>query len=216
MKMNLRKKIVSSSLKILPNFIKNRAAARVLSLLVPAQSISSSDLDINILLSDINESFSVNYNGELFTAKKIKNPDVIIKTSLDKISHIATKQHLIQAIDSHEIDISSNTEQPNQISTLITEIDELQFITTIEKIYTTLRIPHLIPARYNWETLTIDDISKPYEIDYLRDQALEIETHNLALARKIMAIAHQARPTGTVIKAKLDEYDRRLAKMAQS
>jgi len=53
-------------------------------------------------------------------------------------------------------------------------------------------------------------ISKGIAVNKIRDLAIEIESVDLKLARKIMLIAHEERKHGTLIKDKLDEYDRKL------
>ena len=54
------------------------------------------------------------------------------------------------------------------------------------------------------------DIKYPFDVDFLRDEALCLESTDLTLAFKLMSLAYQARPNGTLIKAKFEEYKQRL------
>ncbi|WP_202940772.1 sulfotransferase family 2 domain-containing protein [Alteromonas macleodii] len=51
-----------------------------------------------------------------------------------------------------------------------------------------------------------------HEVDFLRDLAIQSESSDIPLAHKLMSIAHNARPDGTLIKKKLNDYETLLSK----
>jgi hypothetical protein len=51
------------------------------------------------------------------------------------------------------------------------------------------------------------DIKYPFDVDFLRDEALRLESTDLFLANNLMSLALQARPNGPLMKAKLEEYE---------
>lgn len=58
--------------------------------------------------------------------------------------------------------------------------------------------------------ITLDNIKTPAQVDYLRDEAIRLESSDLAMAYKLMTLAYQARPSGSFIKQKFDEYTTKL------
>ena len=65
--------------------------------------------------------------------------------------------------------------------------------------------------RLNFDTVSFENIRDQHDIDFLRDEAIRIETYDLKKALKLMELAHKARPEGPFIKAKLMEYRAKLA-----
>lgn len=61
-----------------------------------------------------------------------------------------------------------------------------------------------------YKKISIDKL-KPKTVDALRDLAVKIEKNDLETAQELMLLAYTARPTGTFIKAKLDEYIKKSA-----
>lgn len=59
-------------------------------------------------------------------------------------------------------------------------------------------------------TVTLSDVKYSFDVDFLRDEAVKLEETDLMLAHKLMSIAYQARPNGSFIKEKYNEYKQRL------
>jgi hypothetical protein len=62
----------------------------------------------------------------------------------------------------------------------------------------------------NLNTVTLSDVKYSFDVDFLRDEAVKLEETDLMLAHKLMSIAYQARPNGSFIKEKYNEYKQRL------
>jgi hypothetical protein len=60
------------------------------------------------------------------------------------------------------------------------------------------------------DKLTIKDVINAAQVDYLRDEAVRLESSDLVMANQLMSLAYQARPTGPFIKQKFDEYTEKL------
>ncbi|MFA0426724.1 sulfotransferase family 2 domain-containing protein [Vibrio sp. 10N.222.51.C5] len=59
--------------------------------------------------------------------------------------------------------------------------------------------------------ITFDEIKTSAQVDYLRDEAVRLESSDLPMSYKLMSLAYQARPTGLFIKKKFDEYTAKLS-----
>lgn len=73
-----------------------------------------------------------------------------------------------------------------------------------------LKIQDVVSPVLDVENVKLSDIIYPFEVDYLRDEALKLESTNLELAFKLMSLAYQSRPEGPYIRSKLEEYKQRL------
>jgi len=74
-----------------------------------------------------------------------------------------------------------------------------------------LKITDVVSSVLDIKTVTFEDIKSSFDIDFLRDEALRLEPTDLVLAFKLMSLAYQARPNGSLIKAKFEEYKQLLA-----
>lgn len=66
------------------------------------------------------------------------------------------------------------------------------------------------------DNVTIDDVKYPFDVDFLRDEAVRIENESLTKAHHLMSLAYKARPNGPFIKAKFEEYQQLLAQKSGS
>lgn len=69
-----------------------------------------------------------------------------------------------------------------------------------------LNIREVVSPVLDINNVELTDVKYPFDVDFLRDEALRIESTDLALAFKLMSLAYQVRPNGLVIKAKFEEY----------
>lgn len=66
---------------------------------------------------------------------------------------------------------------------------------------------------FEFESSSESDYSlAQHEIDFLRDLAIQNENSDVSLAQKLMSIAYNARPEGSLIKKKLNDYETLLSK----
>lgn len=73
-----------------------------------------------------------------------------------------------------------------------------------------LKIDEVVSPILDINNVTIEDVNYSFDVDFLRDEAIRIESCDLPKAFKLMSLAHQVRPTGPFIEKKLKEYKQRL------
>jgi hypothetical protein len=61
-------------------------------------------------------------------------------------------------------------------------------------------------------TVELEDVKYSFDVNFLRDEALRLESTDLKLAPNLIALAYQSRPNGPVIKEKHNEYKNLLDK----
>lgn len=79
-----------------------------------------------------------------------------------------------------------------------------------------LKIQDVCSPILDIDNVTIDDVKYPFDVDFLRDEAVRIENESLTKAHHLMSLAYKARPNGPFIKAKFEEYQQLLAEKSGS
>lgn len=69
-----------------------------------------------------------------------------------------------------------------------------------------LSIGEVVSPVIDINTVTLADIQYSFDVDFLRDEAVRLESTDLSLAFKLMGLALEARPNGPFIKQKYEEY----------
>lgn len=69
-----------------------------------------------------------------------------------------------------------------------------------------LNIREVVSPVLDINNVELADVKYPFDVDFLRDEAMKIESTDLALAFELMSLAYKVRPNGLLIKAKLEEY----------
>ncbi|MFL9806334.1 sulfotransferase family 2 domain-containing protein [Vibrio cyclitrophicus] len=75
-----------------------------------------------------------------------------------------------------------------------------------------LSIDEVVSPILDINTVTLADIQYHFDVDFLRDEAVRLESTDLSLAFKLMGLALEARPDGPFIKQKYEEYAHLLQK----
>jgi hypothetical protein len=211
-KSNIKKKILLSSIKLVPKITKNKLVARAISAIInPSDMKRLNGVVLSITLSDINEKWTMSFCDNKVHPEKSLVPNVVVSTTLKNLSTIASKANMIISFEKNSITIDGEENKREMFIDLLYNISDEKLSNLIIKIYSKLRIINLLPARFDFNSITINDITTDTDVNYLRNQAISLEQENLPLAEKLMSLAHQARPDGPVIKQKLDEYRQRLA-----
>ncbi|MGY5449823.1 hypothetical protein ACVFI8_02560 [Agarivorans sp. MS3-6] len=204
----MNKIILTAAIRLLPNKLQSRAVSKALNYVISAQSLDSSkvtSLAINII--DLKKSwrFSVSSRGfEPVNDSSTYSGLVTVAASLLTFHSIQTKQDLIKALDVGELVVSGETAEKEYVVSVLKAVDAHKITSLIGHGYSFLRIKR--PEKWTIHNVTLQDIKGPADVDFLRDEALRLESTNLELALKLMGIAQQARPKGTLISRKVEEY----------
>jgi len=73
-----------------------------------------------------------------------------------------------------------------------------------------LSIYDMVSPILDINTVKSENVKYSFDVDFLRDEALRVESIDLKLAYKLMSLAHEARPHGPYIKDKYNEYKQQL------
>ncbi len=205
-------KIIRAALKILPDTLQRKAIAQALNhLFVDKTSLFGDKKTLTLSISDLNKQWLVSLSDSTFSPLEKSasdSSDICLETTYNTILNAQQKSYIIQSLKSGDIAIRANQEDSKRMYSAISAIPQHQIDSLVKGCYTFLRMnPH---AHINLKTVTIQDIKKSTDIDYIRDEAIKLESKDLKMALRLMETAHQARPDGPFIKQKVQEYRARL------
>lgn len=167
------------------------------------QSISPYDLGWKIL------PFLLNIEGNKLklTPKQLQyallNSQVNSQYIKDEFGIELTENKEQFTYDDEEMLVINSTAFQNKVSSIANDI-----LSAITEPVASLQIN----KKFNVDTVNFNDIKNGLDIDFLRDEAVRIESFEIENALKLMELAHRGRPEGPFIKAKLIEYRAKLAK----
>jgi hypothetical protein len=205
-------KIIKAALKIIPNSLQQKAIASAFNVLfVHKAKLPTESKRIKITISEFNKSWFITLNNGVFSplkAEKQSDVDICFSADVNTILSLQYKHKLTEALNTGKLSVIANSSNTQQFTDAIHSIQQPHIDHLVTQGYAFLRMnPY---GHFKLHTVTIRDIKKPLDIDYLRDEALKLESNNLPLALKLMTLAHQARPEGPFITQKVQEYQLRL------
>lgn len=205
--MNIR--ILGAAIRIIPNRLQAKAIARALNFAFGEQSTHvREDSALNLVVKDIKQRWWFNIQGGVFTpasnasSNVLSTDGLLVTTSLDTVLKLRSKKAIEAAIDNNEITFEG--EQSQSLIQLLKSVSDSRIEELTSRAYRFLKLKQ--PPRLNIHTVTLSEVNTDKDVDFLRDEAIRIESRDLELALRLMTIAHMARPEGPLIKRKLDEY----------
>jgi len=205
-------KILTAAVKIIPNKLQHGAICKALNLLVAKPLSQSKGKTISISVTDLNKKWFVTIDTKGFTpliVDKNADIDVNVEASLDAVMAAQRKSRLLNAINSEQIKITAHSPYQQEFVEAIKSIEQPKIDDLVNRGYRYLRMKP--PVRLNLSTVTFEDVECQKDVDFIRDQAVMLESSNLEQALRLMEIAHKARPEGPFIKDKLFEYRKKLS-----
>jgi hypothetical protein len=208
----MNSKIIKTALKIVPNFLQQKAIAAAFNLVfVHKAKLPSGSKRIQVTISEFDKSWFITLNNAVFSPLKASHDskiDIRLEADIATLLRAQDKRGLTEALKSGKLKVIADQENTQPFIEAIHSIQQPHIDHLITQGYAFLRMNPYGHIHFN--TVTINDIKKPLDIDYIRDQALKLESNDLPMALKLMTLAHQARPEGPFIKQKLHDYQLRL------
>ncbi|MDP5255382.1 MULTISPECIES: hypothetical protein [unclassified Vibrio] len=206
----IKKRLLISTLSIMPKSTKNKALVKVLNRVghfvqpeLQGQQVAIAIPDIKmaaqLLVRDGNVELAEDSEGHRHAPESVPT----FELSFDQLCQVGRKRDLLQLAEQHR-------QQSSLVLALVNAIDDKALDQTLTQIYQKLSAPNLRPPRFDLDSASLNDLETAADIDFVRDSAVKMEQSNLKKAHQLMALAHQARPQGQFIKDKLDLYRQQL------
>ncbi|WOT06303.1 hypothetical protein [Shewanella youngdeokensis] len=208
----MNKIVLAAALRLLPYKIQTKAISKALNfLLLPAHTKPLTDKYLSIGLTDPNKQWlfiksSAGFEGVALRDNIDMANTVSINVALATVIASRDKNCLTNAIKSRDIAVDGSTESTMALYRAIDAIKQSQLDSLSRHFFAFLKMKDTTPPRLNLETVTLMDVKTSADVDFLRDEAIRLEATDLNMAYKLMELAHNARPSGPLIKEKLEEY----------
>jgi predicted lipid carrier protein YhbT len=205
-------KILGAAIRLVPKKIQSRAIAKALNFIFSEQPLNVNEGTVlHLMVSDIKQQWwFTTQEGEVIPLTKApvdSSKLVSVSSELSTLLLLRGKSTIESAIDNGDVIFEGDQSQvviSNLKAIKQDTIDEL-----IGRAYHFLK--HRKPPRLNIHTVTVTDITSAQDVDFLRDEALRLESSDFELAQHLMSIAHQVRPNGVIIQQKMKEYREKYA-----
>ncbi|WP_170962460.1 sulfotransferase family 2 domain-containing protein [Vibrio sp. F13] len=149
--------------------------------------------------------WTLQFDGMTFVPTTV-SPNVSILFSIDDILNLSSVRDLREQISANNIEVIGCMDDQRFILQLVDSLEQLKFAECLRRLHGLLGSNLQPIEKKTLSQLTLSDLSCAQDIDYLRDQAIQSESFNPALAYQLMLLANTARPKGPFIKRKLNQY----------
>jgi hypothetical protein len=187
--------------------MQSKAIAKALNFVFSEQPLDVNEGTVlHLIVSDIKQQWWLTVEKGVFIPLTKAPADraqlVSVSSELSTLLLLRGKNAIESAIDNGNVIFEG--EQSQEVANSIKVIKQDKIDDLIGRAYSFLKLKQ--PPRINIHTVTIADIKTAKDVDFLRDEAIRLESSDLQLALRLMGIAHQARPEGVIIQQKLKEY----------
>lgn len=202
----MNKKILNTVLVLTPHKLQNKAVAKALNFLFPLNALSFSDSRVMKLeVADLNRQWLVKVDsGRYHSVPASKTADITISASLPVIVASQDYHELQAALNNGQIEISADKQDTLTVEAALQSLSQKKLDALVERCYAFFKLKP--KPRFDIKSVSIEEIKSARDIDWLRDEAVKLESTDLSGALRLMELAHQARPTGPFIKRKVEEY----------
>ncbi len=208
----MNNKILGAAIRLVPKKIQSRAIAKALNFIFSEQPLNVNEgTALQLIVSDIKQQWWFSIAEGMFIPLTKAPADssklVSVSSELSTLLLLRGKSTIESAIDNGDVIFEGDQSQVvirNAKAIKQDKIDEL-----IGHAYHFLKLRK--PPRLNIHTVTVTDITSAQDVDFLRDEALRLESSDFELAQHLMSIAHQVRPNGVIIQQKMKEYREKIA-----
>lgn len=207
----MNNKILNTALVLIPKKLQSKAVAKALNFLFPANVLSfGRELTLQLEVSDLKRRWTLKVDCHgLQPESGHDDADIVVCAALDVILAAQDCRQLRAALYNGDIEIIADPQDRQVVEHLLQSVTQSRLDQLIERCYAFLKLKP--KPRFDYKTVTLAEIRTARDVDWLRDEAVKLETSNMADALRLMEIAHQARPSGPFIKRKVEEYRSALA-----
>lgn len=202
----MNKKILNAALVLTPKKLQNKAVSKALNFLfVPGSAAFKEGVTLRLELVDLKRSWLVTTGGSGYQpAKSNLNADITVRAALDVVLAAQDRDRLHSFLRSGEIEVVADPQDKVLLESLLKGLTQAKLDALVARCYGFLKLKP--KPRFDIKTVTLAEVKTARDVDWLRDEAVKLETSNLPDALRLMEIAHQARPSGPFIKRKVEEY----------
>lgn len=202
----MKKLFTHTALRMIPKKKQDSMICQALNYLLADVDLSNYETSVvSIRIKDTKFAWNLSCNSGVFNPSDNK-ASVTISFKLDDIFDFPTRETLKQKIASKEIHIEADKQYEKFALDMLDKIDQIKVTKCARRIRQLTGDKLQLIKDKPLNELSIRDITCQEDIDYIRDQALNCEKTNPALAYQLMMLAHGARPQGPFIKRKVHEY----------
>lgn len=202
--MNL--KLLNAALVLTPKKLQSKAVAKAMNFLFPAGVFPFNHVrTLRLEVTDLKRHWRLKIDSSGCQPEFGKcDVDVTVRASLDIILAAQDYHQLQASLKNGDIEVIADPQDKALVETALQKVTQARLDSLVERCYAFLKLKP--KPRFDINSVTLAEIKTARDVDWLRDEAVKLETSNLPDALRLMEIAHQARPSGPFIKRKVEEY----------
>lgn len=224
----MRKKILSTSLKLIPNSLQYKALIKALNYLFAEQEQLSrfTGSSVRFQLTDIGRGWEFACDGKEFRQHKGASVDVECLFDSELALEVRSKNSVMQAIDANRIQFIGEQAYVAEVKTILLSLEAskidhlvqrfrkmfgLKPINNTHKGFDEVLLQRAERLGMDLAKIKAEHVTSKEAVDLIRDAALALEKTDLTEALRLMQIAKLKRPNGPLICRKVEEYQALLA-----
>lgn len=206
----IKKRLLISTLSIMPKSTKHKALVKVLNRVgqyqhddLQGQVVEIAVPEIKLAAQLVVTEGKISLAEDQAVARSSQGDIPTFTLHFDDLCQVGRKKDLLRLAKQH-------SHQHPMVLALVHAINDKALDQTLDLIYQKLSAPNLRPPRFDLDKASLSDLETAADIDFVRDSAVKMEQQDLTKAHHLMTLAHQARPQGQFIKDKLALYRQQL------
>ncbi|WP_136483230.1 hypothetical protein [Vibrio sp. H11] len=202
--MNL--KLLNAALVLTPKKLQSKAVAKAMNFLFPASLYPFNHVrTLRLEVTDLKRHWRLKIDSSGCQPEFGKcDVDVTVRASLDIILAAQDYHQLQASLKNGDIEVIADPQDKALVETALQKVTQARLDSLVERCYAFLKLKP--KPRFDIQTVTFADIKTARDVDWVRDQAIKLEDTDLIEALRLMEIAHKARPSGPLIKKKVEKY----------
>lgn len=204
--MPMNKKIINATLMLIPKRFQIKAVSKALNfLLSQGKAVFKDGTILRFEVTDLNKIWLLKVVSTGYqSADEKSQADITVRAALDVVLASQDRDQLHQFLRSGEIEVVADPQDKAVLESALKTLTQAKLDALVARCYGFLKLKP--KPRFDIKTVTLAEVKTARDVDWLRDEAVKLETSNLSDALRLMEIAHQARPSGPFIKRKVEEY----------
>ncbi|MCQ8890455.1 hypothetical protein NQT72_13170 [Pseudoalteromonas carrageenovora] len=210
----MKKTLISTALRFVPKSVQYKALCKALNYLFEHHDLNDlKNKVVKLNVSDLKKSWLLTYTEQGFTGTTQRKADIELKTKFAMAFKVHNKAEIVEALNNEDIKLIGEQGLVDVITNNLKALDEKRLKSLSNHLFSFLNLKSkqpVEPAPLDINNITADDLATPYNIDFIRDEAIKLEQTDLQKALSLMLLAQQARPNGKVINNKVKDYQAKL------
>lgn len=175
---------------LIPKKLPNKAVSKALKFLfVPGSSAFKEGVTLRLEVVDLKRSWLVTTGSSGYQpAKSNISADITVRASLDVVLAAQARDRLHSFLRSGKIEVVADPQDKVLLESLLKGLTQAKLDALIAHCYGFLKLKP--KSRFDIKTVTLAEVKTAKDVDWLRDEAVKLETSNLSDALRLMEIAH--------------------------